>query len=93
MVEDARFTGMDAFQGVVAVAGDLFERKEDLEDDSIWKEAGSEDEEAQERSRKEVLGKVSFSLLFFSVTMNSLNSRFRPCRLDHSWTWTCIPGG
>ena len=28
--------------GVVVIAGDLFEKEEDLTDDKIWKEAGSE---------------------------------------------------
>ena len=28
--------------GVVVIAGDLFEKEEDLTDEKIWKEAGSE---------------------------------------------------
>ena len=43
-------------KGLVVVAGDLFEREEDLKDDTIWREiAGSEDETKQEYHRKEVL--------------------------------------
>ena len=37
------------------VAGDLFEREEDLEDDSIWMEAGSENEELQRLNRSRIL--------------------------------------
>eukprot|EP00092_Neocalanus_flemingeri_P004853 GFUD01005222.1.p1 GENE.GFUD01005222.1~~GFUD01005222.1.p1 ORF type:complete len:201 (-),score=75.77 GFUD01005222.1:54-656(-) len=42
-------------EGVVVVAGDLFEKQEDLADESIWKEAGSEDEEAQQENRRKIL--------------------------------------
>ena len=42
-------------QGVVVVAGDLFEREEDLLNQELWREAGSEDEEEQEKSRVMVL--------------------------------------
>lgn len=41
--------------GTVVVAGDLFEKEEDLTDESIWKEAGSEDHEKQIRNRNRVL--------------------------------------
>lgn len=41
--------------GVVVVAGDLFEKEEDLKDPSIWKDAGSEDEVKQIENRKKVL--------------------------------------
>ena len=41
--------------GTVVVAGDLFERREDLTDESIWIEAGSEDVDKQRRSRASVL--------------------------------------
>ena len=42
--------------GVVAVAGDTFEREEDIEDAALWRDvAGSEDPEKQERSRARLL--------------------------------------
>ncbi|XP_001357195.3 metallo-beta-lactamase domain-containing protein 1 [Drosophila pseudoobscura] len=43
--------------GTVGIAGDLFERREDVEDDSIWRNAGSEDENSQrvERSKMGLL--------------------------------------
>ncbi|XP_042240850.1 metallo-beta-lactamase domain-containing protein 1-like [Homarus americanus] len=42
--------------GTVVVAGDLFEREEDIADPSLWKYiAGSEDPESQEKHRNEVL--------------------------------------
>ena len=42
-------------EGVCVVAGDTFEKEEDLEDESVWKEAGSESEELQKESRKNIL--------------------------------------
>lgn len=42
-------------KGVYVVAGDLFERQEDLKDEKIWLEAGSEDPDKQRESRKKVL--------------------------------------
>ena len=42
-------------EGVCVVAGDTFEKEEDLEDESIWKEAGSENEDLQQKSRKNIL--------------------------------------
>lgn len=42
-------------EGIVAVAGDLFENKEDLLDDNIWKNAGSSSEDLQIINRKKVL--------------------------------------
>jgi len=47
-------------QGVVVVAGDLFEKEDDLTDDNIWKEAGSESEVEQVKSRKKVLEMADF---------------------------------
>lgn len=41
--------------GTVIVAGDLFEKEEDLTDDQLWLEAGSEDEEQQRVNRQKVL--------------------------------------
>ncbi|XP_065576249.1 uncharacterized protein LOC136037415 isoform X3 [Artemia franciscana] len=37
--------------GTVVVAGDIFEREEDIEDQTIWRSAGSTDPQRQERSR------------------------------------------
>ena len=42
-------------EGVCVVAGDTFEKEEDLEDESIWREAGSDNEELQKKSRKNIL--------------------------------------
>jgi len=41
--------------GTVIVTGDLFEKEEDLLDDNIWKEAGSEDSVLQLLNRNKVL--------------------------------------
>lgn len=41
--------------GVVVVAGDTFEKQEDLSDDSIWLEAGSQDERKQRENRAMIL--------------------------------------
>ena len=46
--------------GTVVVAGDLFEREEDLKNDCIWIEAGSEDEAKQRSSRAAVLSIADF---------------------------------
>lgn len=40
--------------GVVAISGDLFEREDDIKDDSIWQSAGSFDKTRQIISRHEV---------------------------------------
>lgn len=42
-------------KGVIAITGDLFEKEEDLEDDSIWKNAGSDNELLQEKNRRKIL--------------------------------------
>ena len=47
-------------QGVIVIAGDLFEKFEDLKDDSIWKEAGSEDPELQAKNRGKSLENSRF---------------------------------
>lgn len=39
----------------VVVAGDLFENEDDLSDESIWKNAGSENEKQQAESRRKIL--------------------------------------
>ena len=49
-----------ADQGVIVIAGDLFEKFEDLKDDSIWKDAGSEDPELQAKNREKVLKMADF---------------------------------
>lgn len=41
--------------GVVAIAGDLFEKREDLINSSIWKSAGSQSEKKQTKNRNRVL--------------------------------------
>jgi len=41
--------------GCVVIAGDLFENEDDISDDSIWKNAGSENEELQMQNRLRVL--------------------------------------
>ena len=41
--------------GIVVVAGDTFEKQEDLSDDSIWLEAGSQDEQRQRENRARIL--------------------------------------
>ena len=42
-------------EGVCVVAGDTFEKEEDLDDESIWKEAGSDNEDLQKKSREYIL--------------------------------------
>ena len=42
-------------EGVLVVAGDTFEKEEDLTDDSIWIEAGSQDRIKQTESREKIL--------------------------------------
>ena len=42
-------------EGVCVVAGDTFEKEEDLDNESIWKEAGSDSEELQKKSRENIL--------------------------------------
>ena len=47
-------------QGIIVITGDLFEKVEDLKDDSIWKDAGSEDPELQAKNREKVLKMADF---------------------------------
>lgn len=49
-------------EGVIGVVGDLFERCADIDDDSIWIEAGSEDPKAQYRNRSAVADVVDYIL-------------------------------
>lgn len=46
--------------GSVAIVGDLFERKEDLDDESIWINAGSEDPQSQRANRRWILRQVDY---------------------------------
>ena len=46
--------------GIVIVAGDTFEKEEDLTDDSIWIEAGSQDQKKQVESRAKILSIASY---------------------------------
>lgn len=46
--------------GRVVVAGDLFEREQDLQDESIWIEAGSENVELQKHHRSLVLDMADY---------------------------------
>lgn len=47
-------------KGKVAITGDLFEKEEDLKDDSIWKSAGSDNEKLQIENRKKILQMAEF---------------------------------
>ncbi|XP_044748992.1 metallo-beta-lactamase domain-containing protein 1 [Coccinella septempunctata] len=47
-------------QGLVAVTGDLFEKKEDLFNDHIWRSAGSADMKLQSKNRKLILKRVDW---------------------------------
>ena len=47
-------------KGVYVIAGDLFEKKDDLLDENIWKEAGSEDPKLQQENRDKVLKMADF---------------------------------
>ena len=46
--------------GVVFVVGDLFEKAEDVEDESVWRDAGSDDPVAQKKNRRMVLQQADF---------------------------------
>lgn len=45
---------------VYSIVGDLFEKEQDIEDDSIWIEAGSEDQELQRKNRKKIIEMSDF---------------------------------
>lgn len=47
-------------QGTIAIVGDLFEKQEDLDNDRIWIEAGSEDEVKQRKSRAAILALADY---------------------------------
>lgn len=42
-------------KGVVAITGDLFENERDINDDSIWKAAGSDNEKLQTENREKIM--------------------------------------
>jgi glyoxylase-like metal-dependent hydrolase (beta-lactamase superfamily II) len=44
--------------GVVAIAGDLFESEQDVYDSSIWINAGSEDQSLQFKNRVDIAGRA-----------------------------------
>lgn len=47
-------------KGIFGVVGDLFENENDLLDESIWLDAGSENPELQRKNRKYILDKVDW---------------------------------
>ena len=47
-------------KGLYLITGDLFEKEEDIKDESIWREAGSEDPEKQVIHRQKVLSTADF---------------------------------
>ncbi len=49
-------------EGVIGIVGDLFERYADIDDETIWMDAGSEDPKAQIRSRSAVADIVDYIL-------------------------------
>lgn len=49
-----------ADDGFYMIVGDLFEKEEDIKDESIWREAGSEDPEQQRNHRQKVLSSADF---------------------------------
>ncbi|XP_016964024.1 metallo-beta-lactamase domain-containing protein 1 [Drosophila biarmipes] len=46
--------------GRVGITGDLFERREDIDDESIWKDAGSENEKLQRQERCKMARQCDF---------------------------------
>lgn len=51
---------VNSSKGVIAITGDLFERFEDLTDENIWIEAGSDSEALQRVNRQKILGMADF---------------------------------
>lgn len=47
-------------RATVGIAGDLFEREEDVMDESVWINAGSEDEKLQRQNRLKLSDLVDF---------------------------------
>ncbi|XP_050542821.1 metallo-beta-lactamase domain-containing protein 1 [Daktulosphaira vitifoliae] len=46
--------------GTIGIVGDLFEKEEDIEDESIWLNAGSENPELQKKNRELILKQVDW---------------------------------
>jgi glyoxylase-like metal-dependent hydrolase (beta-lactamase superfamily II) len=46
--------------GTVAIVGDLFEKEEDIFDETLWIEAGTEDEKLQRKNRLQIAEKVDY---------------------------------
>ncbi|XP_055635456.1 metallo-beta-lactamase domain-containing protein 1 [Toxorhynchites rutilus septentrionalis] len=46
--------------GTVAIVGDLFERRDDITDESLWLDAGSEDPTAQRRNRAKLAAMADY---------------------------------
>lgn len=65
-------------KGVIVVAGDTFEKQEDLTDESIWIDAGSQDSSKQRESRKRILDIADFVVpghgAMFKVDKNLVTS-------------------
>lgn len=52
----------NGIEGTIGIVGDLFERYADIDDDTIWMEAGSEDQKAQLRNRSDIADIVDYIL-------------------------------
>lgn len=50
----------DTNLGTVAIVGDLFEKEEDITNENIWIEAGSENQDLQKQNRKKIIEIASF---------------------------------
>lgn len=73
-------------EGVIGIVGDLFERYDDIEDDAVWMEAGSEDPKAQRHSRVAVANMVNYILpghgAGFVVTESIRSKLQSQCTMD-----------
>ncbi|KAK9875637.1 hypothetical protein WA026_009436 [Henosepilachna vigintioctopunctata] len=47
-------------RGLVAITGDLFEKEQDLSDDSLWKSVGSGHDDMQQENRNKILKQVDW---------------------------------
>ncbi|XP_037082322.1 metallo-beta-lactamase domain-containing protein 1-like isoform X2 [Pollicipes pollicipes] len=56
--EDVSVRVRSRHQGLVIIAGDLFEREEDIRDPSLWRSAGSQDPDRQMANRRRVLAEA-----------------------------------
>lgn len=66
----------DTIQGTVVIAGDLFEKYEDIDDDSLWTEAGSADERVQ-RSNRSAVAEVADAIVPGHGPMFLVNDEIR----------------